>query len=194
MIAAVDTVVSDTVTARDLVVAPLAAAGFHVIVIDPLGTGWSSYPAKAEYPLTAQCDRIALAMELPGVRSAVVVSSALASSITLRVAYRHPDLVAALVSIDGGPAETASTPGLRRAMRFAPLLKLFVGAGTIRGSCAGPWPGHDRDLSRQHLGYRRRRERLCGRRRPKCSRRDRRDARDQRPGAVVAAVKAITRR
>ncbi len=104
-----------------------------MVVIDPLGTGWSSYPAKADYSLTAQSDRIAHAMQLLGVRRAVVVSSALASSIALRLAYRHPDLVAALVSIDGGPAETASTPGLRRAMRFAPLLKLFVGAGTIRG-------------------------------------------------------------
>ena len=50
----------------------------------------------------------------------------------LRLACRHPERVTAVVLLDGGPAEAAATPGLRRAMRFAFLLKLFGGEGRIR--------------------------------------------------------------
>jgi pimeloyl-ACP methyl ester carboxylesterase len=64
---------------------------------------------------------------------AVVVAHSVGASIALRLAYRHPERVAAVVSLDGGPAETAGTSGFRRAMRFAPLLRLFGGTGRIRG-------------------------------------------------------------
>jgi pimeloyl-ACP methyl ester carboxylesterase len=56
----------------------------------------------------------------------------LGGSIAFRLAYRRPELVRGIISIDGGPTESAATPGLRRAMRWAPLLKLFVGRGTLR--------------------------------------------------------------
>lgn len=57
-------------------------------------------------------------------------------------AYRQvaPLLVAAgrraivIEPLEGGIAESATTPGFRRAMRFAPLLRLFGGMGAIRGS------------------------------------------------------------
>ena len=49
-----------------------------------------------------------------------------------RMAYRRPDLVVGIVSIDGGPAERAATPAFRRAMAFAPWIKLFGGVSRVR--------------------------------------------------------------
>lgn len=115
------------------VVGPLADAGHRVIVVEPLGIGRSSRPARADYSLTAQADRVARVLERLETGPAVLVAHSVGASIALRVAYRHPDRVAAVVSLDGGPAETAGTRGFRRAMRFAPLLKLFGGVRRIRG-------------------------------------------------------------
>jgi pimeloyl-ACP methyl ester carboxylesterase len=50
----------------------------------------------------------------------------------LRLAYRHPELVPAVISLDGGPAEEAGTHGLRRAMRYAPWVKWLGGVRRIR--------------------------------------------------------------
>jgi pimeloyl-ACP methyl ester carboxylesterase len=52
----------------------------------------------------------------------------------LRLSYRHPRRVAAIVSLDGGPAESAATPGFRSAMRFAALLRLFGGLRRVRSA------------------------------------------------------------
>src|SRR5205085_4175332 len=41
--------------------------------------------------------------------------------------------VRAVVSLDGGPTEAAATPGFRRAMRFAFLIKLFGGTRRLEG-------------------------------------------------------------
>ena len=115
------------------VVPRLAEAGYRAIVVEPLGVGGSSRPEAADYSLTAQADRLDRALEVLGVERSVVVAHAVAGSIAFRLAYRHPQRVAAIVSLDGGPTETAATPGFRRAMRFAPLLKLFGGIKRIRG-------------------------------------------------------------
>jgi pimeloyl-ACP methyl ester carboxylesterase len=40
--------------------------------------------------------------------------------------------VKALITIEGGPAETAATPAFKRAMRFAPWIKLLGGVRLIR--------------------------------------------------------------
>jgi len=53
--------------------------------------------------------------------------------VLMRLAIERPDLVGGLVSIEGGPAEAAVTPGFRRAMSWAPLLKLIGGKGIVRG-------------------------------------------------------------
>ena len=111
---------------------PLAESGCRVMVIEPLGVGGSSKPASADYSLTAQADRLNAALAALGVRDAVVVAHSLGASMALRLAYRHPERVAAIVSLDGGPAEAAATPGFRRAMRFSFLLKLFGGMNRIR--------------------------------------------------------------
>src|SRR3954470_11896296 len=36
----------------------IAAQGHRVVVVDPLGTGWSASPKRADYSLTAQAERI----------------------------------------------------------------------------------------------------------------------------------------
>jgi pimeloyl-ACP methyl ester carboxylesterase len=113
-------------------IGPLVESGFRVIVIEPLGIGGSSRPAPADYSLTAQADRIATALGVLGMDDVVVVAHAVSGSIALRLALRHPQRVKAIVSLDGGPAEAAATPGFRRAMRFAFLIKLFGGVSRIR--------------------------------------------------------------
>ncbi len=110
----------------------LASGGYRVIVVEPLGIGRSSRPARADYSLTAQADRIAAALDTLGVSRAIIVAHSVGASMAYRLAYRRQDLVRGLVSLDGGPAEAAATPGFRRAMRFAPWIKLFGGVGLIR--------------------------------------------------------------
>jgi pimeloyl-ACP methyl ester carboxylesterase len=112
---------------------PLAAQGYRAIIVEPLGTGFSGYPSKADYSLTAQADRIAQVLDSLAVRQSIVVALSVGASMGYRLAYRRPDLVRGVISIDGGPVEEAATPGLKSAMKWAGILKLFVGAGTIRG-------------------------------------------------------------
>lgn len=111
----------------------LALAGYHGVVIEPLGVGGSSKPEGYDYSLTAQADRVGAVLDALELPPAVVVAHAVGASIAFRLAYRRPERVAAIVSIDGGPAEAATTPGFRRAMRWAPFLKLFGGVRRIRG-------------------------------------------------------------
>lgn len=113
------------------------ARGFRTIVVEPLGVGSSARPPRADYTLTAQADRIQKALDELDVKDAILVSHSIATSIALRLAYRHPDHIRAVVSLEGGPAEEVSTPGFRRAMMLAPLLKLFGGRGMIRGKVHG---------------------------------------------------------
>lgn len=110
----------------------LIAAGYRVVVVEPLGIGGSSRPERADYSLTAQADRIATVLDTLGLGAAVVVAHAVGASMAYRLAYRRPDQVRGIVALDGGPAEAAATPELRRAMRFAPWTKLFGGVGLIR--------------------------------------------------------------
>ena len=110
----------------------LTDAGYRAIVVEPLGIGSSARPEHADYSLTAQADRIAAALDRLSVRHAVVVAHSLGASMAFRLAYRRPDLVAGIVSLDGGPAEAAATRAFRRAMKFAPWIKLFGGVKLVR--------------------------------------------------------------
>jgi pimeloyl-ACP methyl ester carboxylesterase len=115
-------------------VAPLLAEqGFRTVIVEPLGVGGSSRPENADYSLGAQADRVAATLDSLGVEGAVLVAHAVGGSIALRLAARRPDLISGLVLIEAGVAESATTPGFRRAMKFAPLLRLFGGVGLIRG-------------------------------------------------------------
>jgi pimeloyl-ACP methyl ester carboxylesterase len=112
--------------------AALPAAGHRAIVIEPLGIGGSPRPRKANYSLTAQADRLANALEHVAAGPVVVVAHAVGVSMALRLAHRHPELVKALISLEGGPAEAAATPGFRRAMRYVPWLKWLGGMKRLR--------------------------------------------------------------
>jgi len=113
---------------------PLSELGFRCIVIEPLGFGFSSHPSKADYSFTAQTDRIGQVLDTLGVTHAILVAQSTAGSIALRLAYRRPELVRAVLSISGGPAETPATPGLKRSLRYGGFLtKLFVTKGMLHG-------------------------------------------------------------
>ena len=110
----------------------LPAAGYRVLVVEPLGIGGSPRPRGADYSLTAQAERLAAVLARLGEPPAVVVGHSMGVSLALRLAWHHPDRVRAVVAIDGGPAETAATPGLRRAMRDAPWVKWLGGVKRLR--------------------------------------------------------------
>jgi pimeloyl-ACP methyl ester carboxylesterase len=112
--------------------AQLVAAGFQAVVIEPLGIGDSPRPERANYSLTSQADRIGATMEQLHLENVIVVAHAVGASMALRLSYRFPGRIRALISLDGGPAERAATTGFRRAMRFAPFVKLFGGVKLVR--------------------------------------------------------------
>lgn len=114
------------------VVPLLNEAGFRTYVIDLLGTGESAYPRDADYSLDAQADRIAAASDSLGVTRAIFIAHAIGGSVTMRLATRRPDLVAGLVLVEAGAAESATSPGLRRALKLRPLIRL-LGVGSLRG-------------------------------------------------------------
>jgi pimeloyl-ACP methyl ester carboxylesterase len=109
------------------IVPQLCRLGYRATVVEPLGFGWSSHPRRADYSLSAQTVRVASALDSLAVTGALIVAHSTGASMAFRLAYRRPDLVEGILSIDGGPAETAASPGLRRAMRFGGLLtKAFL--------------------------------------------------------------------
>jgi pimeloyl-ACP methyl ester carboxylesterase len=110
----------------------LTERGYRTIVIEPLGIGGSARPPRADYSLTAQADRLAAVLDTLGVRQALIVGHSVGGSEAFRLAYRRPDLVKAMITIEGGPAETAATPAFKRAMRFAPWIKFLGGVRLIR--------------------------------------------------------------
>jgi len=115
----------------------IAAAGHATYVIEPLGVGSSSHPDDGDYSLDAQADRIAAVLDTFDVTNAVIVGSNFGASVALRVAYRHPERVAAVLLLDGGPVDRSCTGGASIAMRMAPVLKFFGARGIARSRIAG---------------------------------------------------------
>jgi len=114
------------------VLAPLAEAGVRAVVIEPLGVGWSSRPGDADYSYTAQARRVAMVMDSLGLGHAVVMGHAVGTAVVLRLALARPDLVKGLVLVEGGALESAAVPGIKKALRFSFLLRLFAGRGRIK--------------------------------------------------------------
>jgi len=110
----------------------LAGNGYRVLAVEPLALGNSSRPASSDYSLTAQAGRVAAVLDSMHVTDAIVVGHSAGASIAYRLALARPDLVHAIVSLEGGPAEAATTPGFRRAMSLAPFIRL-AGSGFLRG-------------------------------------------------------------
>lgn len=110
----------------------LADCGYRSVIVEPLGIGFSAKPPKADYSLATQAERVAAVMDSLGVRHAIVLGHSIGGAIALRLALHRPDLVSALVLVESGPTETAVTPAFKRAMRFAPWIKIFGGISLIR--------------------------------------------------------------
>ena len=115
------------------VVGPLVKLGYRCIVIEPLGYGRSSYPDGADYSFTAQAKRVGQVLDSLGIRQALFIYNSTGAAITLRLALAHPDLVRGILSIDGGPIESAATPGMKQALRFrGSVTKLAVNERKLR--------------------------------------------------------------
>ena len=115
------------------IVNSLAARGYRCIVVEPLGYGWSSHPKRADYSFGAQTDRVGEALDSLGVSRALFVAQSSGAAIAFRLAVARPSLVRGVLSIDGGPAETAATPGMRKAFRFGGrLAKLAMDESRLR--------------------------------------------------------------
>jgi pimeloyl-ACP methyl ester carboxylesterase len=110
----------------------LTGAGYRTIVVEPLGIGTSSRPERADYSLAAQAERVAAVLDSLRIQDAIVVGHSIGGAIAFRLAFRHPEQVGALISIESGPTEAAATPAFRRAMRFAQWIKIFGGIRLIR--------------------------------------------------------------
>jgi pimeloyl-ACP methyl ester carboxylesterase len=105
---------------------PLVARGYRCIVVEPLGYGWSSHPKNADYSFTAQTERVARALDRLGVKHALFVAQSSGASIAFRLAILRPDLVRGLLSISGGPSESAATPGMKKAFKLGGGLVKFA--------------------------------------------------------------------
>ena len=110
----------------------LTASGHSTFAIEPLGVGSSSHPDGGDYSLDAQADRVNAVLDTLGVSNAIIVGSNFGAAVALRLAYRHPERVAAVVLIEGGPVDRSSTGGASLAFRLAPVLKLFGARGMAR--------------------------------------------------------------
>ncbi len=114
------------------VLPPLAEAGVRVAVIEPLGVGASSRPGKADYSHTAQAERVAAVMDTLHLTQAVTMGHAVGAPIALRMALARPDLVHCLLLVEEGAAETAAVPGVKSALKFAFIIRLFAGRGRVK--------------------------------------------------------------
>lgn len=112
---------------------PLARTGYRIIVVEPLGYGSSSHPKNADYSFGAQTSRVAMTLDRMGVKRALIVAQSSGAAIAFRLAILRPDLVRGLVSIDGGPAESAATPGMKKAFKLGGgLVKLALDESKLR--------------------------------------------------------------
>jgi len=112
---------------------PLVSQGYRTIVIEPLGYGFSSHPKDADYSFGAQSDRVARTLDQLSIKRALFVAQSSGAAIAFRLAVKRPDLVRGLLSIDGGPAESAATPGMKKAFKFGGgLVKLTMDESRLR--------------------------------------------------------------
>jgi pimeloyl-ACP methyl ester carboxylesterase len=106
--------------------------GYRTVVIEPLGIGLSSRPRDADYTLTAQAARLARVLDELDLRDALVIAHGVGFSMALRLALARPDQVRAIVSVEGGPAESAATPSVKTGLKFAKLIAKLAGTKFIR--------------------------------------------------------------
>ena len=115
------------------ITAPLVRRGYQCIIVEPLGYGRSSHPAKADYSFTAQTNRVEQALTKLDISDALFIANSTGASIAMRLAVANPKMVRGILSISGGPAESAATPGMKKAFRLGGFItKLAVNEGKLR--------------------------------------------------------------
>lgn len=90
---------------------PLLAGSHRVIRIDLLGCGRSAKPDDGDYSVPAQGLRIGAAMDLLGVRAAVLVGHSSGGYPATALAERRPELVTAIALVNSGPGPHAFIGG-----------------------------------------------------------------------------------
>ncbi|RKZ16454.1 hypothetical protein DRQ50_06085 [bacterium] len=108
------------------------AEGLRTIAIEPLSIGLSDRTPEADYTLAAQAGRIATVLDQLAIEGAVIVSHGVATSMALRLALARPELVAGIVSVEGGANESASTPTVQRSLRLAKIVARMGGTRFLR--------------------------------------------------------------
>jgi len=140
------------------VTAQLAERGIATVVIDPLGMGSSSKPARADYSLTRQATRIAAVLDTLMVGRVIMVAQGTSATMALHLAVDHPARVAGVISLAGGPVDRQGTRAVNLALTLAPLLDTPVGrvlgrrkfmAGVREQSASDAWCS--RDVMRAYL-------------------------------------------
>ena len=119
-------------------VAERLARRFHVVAVDQRGHGLSDAPAEGYGPADFAADVRALVDALAA-GPAVVVGHSLGARNALVTASRHPEVVAACVAIDFGPA---IEPGVFDALdrRIAAAPPVFADDASLRQYLAGRYP------------------------------------------------------
>lgn len=99
----------------------IAAAGHHVLTLDPLGHGRSDRPDDPHaYSVAEFAEQVVVLLDACGADRAVVGGTSLGADVALTVAVRHPERVAGVIA--AAPLlENALGPGLAG---FAPLMVL----------------------------------------------------------------------
>jgi pimeloyl-ACP methyl ester carboxylesterase len=121
----------------------LTAAGYRVVVVEPLGIGSSSRPRKANYSLTAQAGRIAAVLDSLRVRGVLLVAHSIGGSEAFRLAYHRPDLVRGLVMFGSPVVAPLELSGLAaRLARWLPRAAAWGIPGVLDADCL-TGPCHD---------------------------------------------------
>ena len=127
-------------------VAPALLAGHRVLAPDLPGHGAS--PALARGGIGAFADALAAVLERLGAAPAVVVGHSFGAHLALRLAGRHPALVAGLVLVAPTGIETRrraaravvlGSAAVRPGARVAPLAPLLAGRAWFRAAVFRPW-------------------------------------------------------
>jgi len=134
----------------------LHAQGRRTVVVEPLGLGLSDRTRGADYSLTAQAARLATVLDARGVDGALILCQGVSAGIVFRLTLARPDLVAGILSIEGGPAEAAGTPTIRNSLKLARLVAMLGGDSVLRDRYAEDLRKASGDagwLDRRTLGY-----------------------------------------
>jgi pimeloyl-ACP methyl ester carboxylesterase len=77
--------------------------------------------------------RVGVALDSLGITRALFIAQSSGASIAFRLAIARPELVRGLLAIDGGPSESAATPGMKKAFKLGGFaVKLALDESKLR--------------------------------------------------------------